>query len=292
MNRLISRPMFLALTGLCALISSAQAGGWTQPEGEGYAKLGMRGLTGSRGFLPDGSVTGLDGTFTDLRTEIYAEYGLSDRLTLVTLLAPVGLASFSGDADNAAGTGDESTTYVGPLLVGARYGLKTDGALRLAIEGHVGGTPGVGDDSVGLGSSDDGDPYSYTPAVAAMQGDLELQAGLGLSGGYWLSAGVGMRAWAADDAERDPAVTGSFQVGWASGTIVVDLHMNLLQPLGDVEAFEVAGTAQTAYLGIGPGFSWWFNPAWAMHVGLDSVLFAEANAAAAPVVLAVEHRIK
>jgi hypothetical protein len=172
------------------------------------------------------------------------------------------------------------------LVGGVRRAILT-GDVRLAVEGRYGFAPGVGDKVVGQGVVE-GQPYVYRPALLNHQGELELQVGWGWGGG-WLSGSAGAQASSAEGV--DPAVIGSFQVGVkAWDAFVFDMQLWLREPLGDVTDTNVAGVGQTRYLGVGLGASWWFTQAWGVRLGLEGVFYAESNAAAAPLTLAIEHK--
>lgn len=76
----ILRCIILVLT-ICLSSSIAWAGGgWTHPKNQGYLKLNQSFIFADQYFQPDGTIT--DITTTALyTTSIYAEYGITDRLT-------------------------------------------------------------------------------------------------------------------------------------------------------------------------------------------------------------------
>jgi len=272
MNR--TRPLALAASALflCTALapSTATAGGWTQPSGGFYAKVWDRSLIGSKAYLASGEALEVD-SFQDHALNLYGEYGLLDQLTLVGFTTPVGWATY----------GEESTSYVGPSFVGARWGL-LQGAVPLAIEAHYGFAPSVGErDLAPL------DPtLAYIPTVATQRVDGELQVGYGLPGG-WATASVGARYFTADG--LDPVLTANAQLGYSSSFgIVAELHAGLARPFGDVEVTNVAGAGQTDYLGLGVGVSYWFNDHVGVSAGVDGVVYARSNAATPALTLGIE----
>lgn len=258
---------------------TARAGGWTQPAGAHYAKVWGRALLGDRAFFPDGEVRDLDGSFSDFVVQAYGEYGLTDRVTLVANLAPIGRAEFDGN----------STAYVGPFEVGARYGLLRDGLWpggpRIAFEARAGGTGLVGDEVLARGEIE-GHAFEYQPVVSTWRATGELQLGVPLPFG-WLAANAGGRFYGSD--VLDPVVIGSLQLGFGGGTFVPDIHVNLAEPLGDPDD-NVAGSGQTRYLGVGVGLTWWLGERWGFNGGLEGVAYAETNLAAPTLTIGFEHR--
>ena len=282
MTRWLTPPLAL-LTLL--LPATAQAGGWTQAEGAHYVKIWNRFISGSNGFLANGEIDELEGSYTDTSLNLYAEYGLTDDWTLVGYALPVGYA-IGHQPDGASE--DDRQLYVGAAWAGVRRALLSDGPIKLAVEGHYGYTPSLGEEAVASGVVA-GEPYVYVPAVESHRLDGELQLGYGLSGGMWLSLSGGYRQLFSD-AELDPVVYGFAQYGWSGEQVVVEGHLILNHPLGDVTGNNIAGSGQTRYVGLGFGLSYWFTPHVAANVGLDGAPYAASNAATPSVLVGVELR--
>jgi hypothetical protein len=252
--------------------STAHAKAWTQPEGDGYAKVWARGIFGGDAFAADGSIEPSK-TYQDVSLRHYVEYGLTDDWTLLSYGAPAGFAAY----------GDNSTGYVGPLALGIRRGF-IDGPVQLAAEVHYGYAPPVGDDDLAAQDA----ALSYRPAVDTHLGVGELQVGYGLGWG-WMVASVGFQWNSAD--EIDSAVTGFAQLGaqlaeaWTAET-----HLALYEPLGDVEVTNVSGVGQTRYLGFGLGLSWWMTESLGLSVGLGGAVATKSNASTPSLTTGVEGR--
>ncbi|MEZ4464332.1 MAG: hypothetical protein R3F43_07400 [bacterium] len=73
-----------------------------------------------------------------------------------------------------------------------------------------------------------------------------------MSGGVRVSGrtGIDPPSWAARRSAGRPP------------TPQLDFHLNLHEPMGEVEVTNVTGAGQTRYLGFGVGVSWWFSPVW------------------------------
>ncbi len=270
----------LLFIGLCA--APALAGGWTQPEGGLYAKLTDRLVSGSGGYLSDGSGEDLGGDYVDTQVQLYAEYGATADLTLVAHLVPYGYADFEAKADGVEGG---RTHYVGPLDVGARYGLLTEGALRVAVEARYAWQPPVGDGVLARGR----DPvFEYEPTVAGHRFTGELQAGAGLPWGFWVALSGGWTQLVVN--ETDPAFTAFGQLGVSRWGVVLEGHVAAHLPTGDVTRNDVAGTRQTRYVGRGFSVSYWFVESFAMSFGRDGVFLVESNLRSAPYLFGIEHR--
>ncbi len=259
---------------ICALSTPALAGGWTQPEGDYYAKTWVRGLIGGTAFLTDGSTAELPESFQDFALNLYGEYGLTDDLTLVLNATPIGYSKYA----------DESATYVENLGGGLRYGVKL-GEARLAVEARYGYAPGVGEDSLGEGVVDE-EPFVWAPTVETQLVDGELQLGLPLSFG-WLAFGAGARWYAHED--LDPALKASAQLGWKvteSWTLAFTVPVHWAT--GDIEFTNASGAGQTRYVGNSLLASYWFSPAWALTFGFEGAAYAASNAATPSLIFGVE----
>ncbi|MCB9548763.1 MAG: hypothetical protein H6706_23400 [Myxococcales bacterium] len=270
--------------------ASAAAGGWTQPAGESYLKIHNRLLLGERGYDRTGKAHDTGGTYRDWQLVAYGEVGLTDRLTLVAFGAPAGYAAFE-DAADARGRAAGSTFYVGALGAGLRAGLAPLGPVHLAAELRASGTPPVGDVDVGAGTFECTRPpcdrFRYTPVIPGVSGELEGQIGVGLPGGFWLSAAAGGRVTTGQDA----ALIGRGQLGWQGPLgLVLEAHLSLLHPLGTIDESVISGAGETAYRGQGLSVAWWMTPAIAVNAGTDGARGVRSNAAAPTRTLGVELR--
>ncbi len=85
------------------LVQSASAGGpWPRKKNSGYAQLGFTYLGYSKFFNDNGKVTDLRRPVTDFTTQLYLDFGLTDRLTMTANL-PFKYVS-SGDKISSADT--------------------------------------------------------------------------------------------------------------------------------------------------------------------------------------------
>jgi hypothetical protein len=74
---------------------------WTKEKGKKYVQLGVSGLFYNKAQI-DGLNTKLSANYTDITTQIYGEYGLSDNLEAL-LIIPMKLASFDSATTNTSG---------------------------------------------------------------------------------------------------------------------------------------------------------------------------------------------
>lgn len=75
------RPVAAALM-LAATPSLAEASAWAQPKGQGQVIVKWEEMRATQGFDPSGLLTPLPGRRTEQTLAVFAEYGLTERLTL------------------------------------------------------------------------------------------------------------------------------------------------------------------------------------------------------------------
>lgn len=240
--------------------ASAHAKAWTPSEGDGYAKVWLRGLFGNSAFFADGSVKPVE-SFQDVSLRHYIEYGLTNDWTLLSHGAPAGFASYDAN----------STAYVGPIAVGVRRGFRA-GPVQLGAEFQYGFAPPLGNTDLAAAGS----PVSYRPAVQNHFGVGELQAGYDLGWG-WMVGSAGFQFNSADTV--DPAITGFAQLGVKlTDAWLVDAHAGVYQPVEEVTVTNVSGVGQTRYIGFGLGVSWWMSESIGLSAGVDGAAATQSNA--------------
>lgn len=180
---------------LCILLypQAAEAQAWPQAQGGVYAKIAHGRASAAQQFTYDGTLKRYHDdvagdAFFDRSAYLYAEYGLTPRLTLVGLL-PVKQLTVR-DA-----TSDRTTTGLGSVMTGVRYGLDVFGPTntRHALAANVMATLPTGysrnlTPSIGPGQIDLQGVLSYGLSLWPLP--LYAQGGLGLrlrSGIYALS---------------------------------------------------------------------------------------------------------
>lgn len=258
-------------------LGTAHAGAWTQPAGDSYGKLTTRILVGSNAYVQGGAVP--VGSYTDLSVQAYYEVGLSDHLTVVYTGTPLGRATYE----------DASSLYLGPNSVGLRRSL-WEADLRVAVEGRVGWAEPFGQTDLATASGSDKTPegYIYSPAVANHWVDLEIAVGRGIKNG-WVTGSIGGRSSTGEGFGN--AVIGFFQGGYVfKQKFVVDLHVPLYLPTNPVEVQNISGAGDTAYVGMGIGFGWWFRQRVGLSLTADGAAYADANAASPSFAVGLQFR--
>ena len=164
------RPAGGLLFGLAALAcaGTAEAGPWTQPVGHGQVILKYEDMRADRGFDMDGSLADLPAERRDSAFSLFAEYGVTDRLTV----------QFKGDWQSGE---DAFIDYEGrgPLEIGVTWQAWRDD--RAAVSLYAGYADGGEGRNAGYAAPGQGDS------------DWELRASVGRSfggsGGRWGSSG-------------------------------------------------------------------------------------------------------
>lgn len=165
--------LMAALVLALALPVVAQAGAWPRPKGETFLSFGQQLSTGA---------TTLFGAATDIRSwsSVYAEYGLTDRLT-------VGLD---------AGLGQGQDERIEAVLAFARLPVWSPGEHRVAVD-------------FGLGT------VAETDAVRQTRLRLGLAWGRGFAEGRWGGGWLGMESSAElREPAGEVAVKADFTAGW------------------------------------------------------------------------------
>ena len=134
----------LAAMALMAVAGPAVAGPWTQPQGRGQWIVKFEDMRADRGFDPDGALADLAAERRDTSVGVFAQYGVTDRLTL----------QFKGDWQSGE---DAFIDYDGrgPLEIGLSWQVWRDERAAVSVyagyadggEGRNAGyaPPGVGD---------------------------------------------------------------------------------------------------------------------------------------------------
>jgi len=172
----------LAAMALLATATSAAAGPWTQPKGEGQIILKYESMRADRGFDPGGALADLPAERRDTVLGVFAEYGVTDRLTL----------QFKGDWQSGE---DAFVEYEGqgPLEIGVTWQAWRDDRTAVSLyvgyadggEGRNAGyaAPGVGDSdwevraSVGRSFGGSG-RWGHSGSFVELQTARRMRAGL------------------------------------------------------------------------------------------------------------------
>lgn len=184
-----------------AMASTAVAGAWTQPRGRAQVIVKYEDMRADQAFDPAGDLVDLPVPRRDVSTGVFAEYGLTDRLTL----------QFKGDGQEGR---DQFVDYEGrgPLEIGLTWQAWRKGPSAVSLyagyasggEGRNAGyaSPGVGDEDVEMRASAG---TSFETAGRRGQPDrtfVELQAARRFRSGL------------ADETRVDATIGGHFGDDW------------------------------------------------------------------------------
>lgn len=130
--RNIKLMIMIRIVFVIALLSSSLSlfagGGWTYEKGKGYVKLGQNAVYAKQYFAPDGSLIDIT-TIGYYATSIYAEYGITDRLTAIAYVPFFARNTLNKTQFRLSGVeipGDELNTF-GDMDISLQYGIiKTD----------------------------------------------------------------------------------------------------------------------------------------------------------------------
>lgn len=227
MKNIFSLLLFVFIT------SNLFAGGpWTQGKGKGYYKFSEWWLVYNQHYTDTGE---LDPNITSgiFNTSIYAEHGLSDRLTAI-VYAPIFSRNYYNNQISST-TNDviirgESINTVGDFDVSLKYGLTQPGAkFPIAATVTFGlplGTTGKGE--LGILQTGDGEFNQM----------LQIDAGTGFQLGFtsaYVSTNVGIN-------NRTKGFSEEFRYGLELGAGLLNQKLWLITRLAGVESFRNGGS--------------------------------------------------
>ncbi len=269
---------FLLLLGWA---SQANAVGepWAVAAGERFVRFSSRTVFGSGGFMVGGDYVDVGSTYIDSDLELYAEFGVTDALTVIGSATAFGYATM----------GDRATTYIGPLCLAARLGLprlaeRIEG-LQLGLEVTAGFNPGFGDQRIGAALLADQRIWEYTATLEHHYFGAALRLGYRLDWGIYLLVQAGVRA------RNQPKDLGAIFHGTARLGLEteagVDLEAGLLwlQPTGEVVRSNFSGATGSRQLGASISITLWLIDTFGVFAGAEGNFLAEA-ARPGPFVLA------
>ena len=186
---------------LAAAPATAEASAWVQPKGRGQIIVKWEHMQATRGFDSSGALADLPGDRTDLALGVFAEYGLTERLTV----------QFKGDWQDGE---DVFVDYEGrgPVEIGLTWQAYRDDKTAVSLY-------------AGYADAGDGRNAGYA-APGQGEGDWEVRASVGRKlqgvGGPWtpersfieLQTARRMRAGLPDETRADLTVGGHFGRNW------------------------------------------------------------------------------
>jgi protein XagA len=260
----------LLMTLLISLTASLMAGGgWPQPKGKGYFKLSEWWLISDQHYTDAGLI---DPNITTgiWNTSIYAEYGLTDRLTGVLyfpFLSKTYQNNLISSTTNEILRPGESITGIGDSELSLKYGiLKGDGGLALSATATI-GLP-LGEDAGGS----DGQLQLGSGALSQM---LKIDAGTGWQAGkipMYANTSIGFN-------NRTKGFSDEFRYGIEIGAQLANKKIWLIGRLVGVESLKNGETAinnnassifanNTEFLSVGGELAYNINENWGVSVSM------------------------
>lgn len=150
-----------------AVAAPATAGPWTLPRGDGQAIVKFEAMRAGEGYDPDGNLADLPADRRDTVVSVFAEYGVTRRLTV----------RFKGDWQSGE---DAFVDYEGrgPLEIGLNWQVWRDDRTAVALYG-------------GIADGGEGRNAGYAaPGVGGQDGEVRLSVGRSFGPGRWLGRGA------------------------------------------------------------------------------------------------------
>lgn len=260
---------------LLSLLSSsfAFAGGWTQPKGQAYTKLGVLFSRAQNVFDANGVIEPIR-TLGTYSTFFYGEYGLSKRITGIAYVPFLVRNTLNETVGRESGRVIEqgaANTSLGDAELGARFGIIQNKPFVLSVSLTLG---------LPLGDAQD--------ANALLSGDgefnqlVKIEAGFGQKNWY-TTAYVGIN-------NRTRGFSEEFRYEWEIGTKILKNHVLLGLKVTGVESLNNGDAVSNGmglfannvrYTAVTPEVSYFHKPNMGVSVSA-STAFRGQNVLAAP----------
>ncbi|MBC5838878.1 transporter family protein [Flavobacterium muglaense] len=149
---------YILLFSLLGLQFANAQGPWTKEKGKAYVQLGVSGLFYNQAQI-DGNKVAIDGDYSDVTTQLYSEYGITNNLEAL-LVIPMKFASYTGTTSNTT----QNLSGLGNITLGLKYKLY-DKDWKISTGLQFQANTSKFDSSTGL--STDFDASSFIPYVSA-----------------------------------------------------------------------------------------------------------------------------
>lgn len=257
------------LFGLILIPSLLSASGWTQKKGTGYFQLSSQVIRANEFYEPGGNKIDIT-TFGDYTVSLYAEYGLTDRLTAYgsfPFIKRLTLNRIEGEQSGKEIFAGDSKTGVADFYVGLRYGLGRIGNTSFAASIHFGIPVGDNEQPSGL----------YTGGGEFNQ-QISLGVGHSFSGKMYGAAKVGYNN--RNEGYSDE-IRYNLEIGYrVLSNLLFILKANGVETMRNGSDATLGGTAglfanNQQYLAYGPEIIYSFNDMIGLNAGVYSATRAE-----------------
>jgi len=222
----------LFLTACLLFTTSLVAGPWPKPKGEGYFKLYQFWLQFDQHFTTTGELDP-NATLGLYNTAIYAEYGLTDRLTGVMNLPFYSRNVINSQVSMTRGNviiPGEAIGGLGDAELAARYALTAPGASFPIAATLTLGLP--------LGEAAGGEQMNLQTGDGEFNQMLTLSAGKSLADNLYATASIGVN-------NRTKGFSDEFRFGLEAGLGIANNRIWLIGRLDGVNSFMNGETAAT-----------------------------------------------
>ena len=273
---------------ICVTIWAHGQSGWSKPKGTGFFKLSQDILRANSFFNPDGDV--IDITTTAVySTNIYGEFGISDRLTGI-LSAPLFVRSTINNRESTVDGGFEpgdEFNGIGDISIGAQYGLIQNKSIVLALHGMLKLPTGenVGGESELLQSGDGA--WGFTGLLAASHSFYPTPLYVSLYGGFqWRGEAELEYEIGTETVNYDDAVRWGAELGWTPENWQVAFKIAHVIPLSNGTGGGITGGSSIfgnsiAYFSITPEVAYVLDNGIGFSFAIGTAAFAK-NILAAP----------
>lgn len=252
---------------------SVQAGGgWPQPKGSGYIKFSEWWLIANQHYTDQGRI---DPNLTNglFNSTIYAEYGLSDRLTAIVYFPFFSRNYYNNTISGTTGElleGGEAINGIGDTDISLKYGLTKGSPIAISATLTLG---------LPLGNSGGGSQGNLQTGDGEFNQILQLDAGTGFKLGEasaYANVYVGFN-------NRTNDFSDEFRYGVETGVTLFDNRLTAIARIIGVKSFknglpssELSNTSVFAnnaeYISFSPEIAYNISDNWGVSAGIGTAL--------------------
>ena len=264
--------IILIISFLFISVSVQAGGGWPQPKGQGYIKISEWWLIANKHYTDAGKI---DPNLTNglFNSTIYAEYGLSDRLTAIVYFPFFSRSYFNNEVSGTTGeilTAGEAINSIGDTDISLKYGLTKGSGIAVSATLTLG---------LPIGKDSGGSSGNLQTGDGEFNQLIQIDAGTGFpigeTNGY-ANVYIGFN-------NRTSGFSDEFRYGFEAGLNIFNNKLTAIARFIGVKSFKnglpsgesnntsiFANNAE--YLSFSPEIAWNIKDNWGLAAGVGTAL--------------------